>query len=330
MRHDVSVTRAMISTSSVTRPARWPRASALGAARGGGRRRAAIAPRRRREERRTRGAGAADAAAKPTPARASTSPTRPAATSSSSIRWRAKWSGGSRSASGRAASGCRKDGKQLYDRAVGIADRRARRRRVEAAAGRSRRRRHRRRRSRQRQAGPQVHERPGSRVVRHLARRQDPLRLERGGGRDVGARPGERHGHRARQGRRGARRRHRAARRHESSTSRCEGDNEVVADRHRDPARSSAGSRRRPRPRSIVFTPDGATAFVASENGGAVSVVDAQKHTRARDDQDSADRGHADAAAADGHGALARRQQRLRLARAREVGRRDRRRDAAS
>ena len=75
------------------------------------------------------------------------------------------------------------------DRAVGIADRRPRRRRIEAAAGRSRRRRHRRRRRRQRKAGPQVQQRPGSRILRHLAGRQVPLRVERGCRRDVGARP---------------------------------------------------------------------------------------------------------------------------------------------
>jgi YVTN family beta-propeller protein len=32
------------------------------------------------------------------------------------------------------------------------------------------------------------------------------------------------------------------------------------------------------RPRAVVFTPDGATAFVSNENGGAVTVIDAAKH----------------------------------------------------
>ena len=33
-----------------------------------------------------------------------------------------------------------------------------------------------------------------------------------------------------------------------------------------------------PRPRSMVFTPDSTIAFVASENGNAVDVIDAKKH----------------------------------------------------
>jgi len=32
------------------------------------------------------------------------------------------------------------------------------------------------------------------------------------------------------------------------------------------------------RPRAVVFTPDGSTAFVSNENGGAVTVIDTAKH----------------------------------------------------
>ena len=58
----------------------------------------------------------------------------------------------------------------------------------------------------------------------------------------------------------------------------CEGENEVVAI---DTASLKVVGRIKTpaRPRSVVFTPDSKIAFIATENGGAVSVVNAQKHT---------------------------------------------------
>ena len=92
----------------------------------------------------------------------------------------------------------------------------------------------------------------------------------------------------------------------------CEGDNEVVAI---DTASLKVVGRIKApaRPRSIVFTPDSTIGFVASENGGAVSRGRRPEASPPQFDQGPADRRHADAAAADGHGAVTGRQHGLRL-----------------
>ena len=131
-----------------------------------------------------------------------------------------------------AAAGC----------AVGFADCRPWRRRVQAAAARSRRRRHRRGRSRHAQAGAHPPQRPGSRVLRHLAGWHEGLRVERRRRGDVGARSRIGDRHRARHGRRGAGGGHAAAGR-QGCLRRLRSDQRSGGGRYRRPTRSWGGSR---------------------------------------------------------------------------------------
>ena len=123
-----------------------------------------------------------------------------------------------------------------------------------------------------------LQERPGSRILRALARREVALRLERGDRRDVGGRRGERRSPRAR--RRSAR---------SPKGSRVRPDGQVVYVTCEGTAASSrstrspykvlgADDRRRAAARRRSSRRDGARAFVTSENAGTVSVIDAQAH----------------------------------------------------
>ena len=138
----------------------------------------------------------------------------------------------------------------------------------------------------------------------------------------------QRRGHRARQGRRGARGRHRAAGR-QGRLRELRGRQRGRGDRHGDlQGRRADEDGRRGRARSCS-RPTGTIAFIATENGDAVTVVDAHEAQGARDDR----RFRRPRARRRRRGRWAPcispdAQQGVRLARAGEVGRRHRRRDA--
>ena len=237
---------------------------------------------------------------RPRPARASMSPTRPGRDvvvidpSSGAVVGRIEV--------GKRPRGLKltRDGKQLDDRAVGIADWRPRRRRVEAAAGRPCRGRHRCR--RHRAAGSRRRNTTADRIPSPSTSPPDGkfLYVSNEDAAEMScAGPGQRRGHAARQGRRRARGCHRAAGRPRRLRE-LRGRQRGRGDRHGDLQGRRADQ------------DAGAAALDcvhARWQDRPSSPRERQRRQRrrreeahgARDVQDSSDRGHADAAEADGH-----------------------------